>query len=106
LNPESGWHTGGLKPETARRLLYAIVVVCLSLTATFAVFRPPAITPAQGVPFVLAPGAVSTQQLRPARIPPLRFQIAIDGGVPVAPGALVPVTPTSYPRECACSRTT
>lgn len=83
-------------------------MVCLSLTATFAVFRPPAALQTQGVPFVLAPGASSAQQLRPVRIPPLRFQIAVDGGIPVAPGALVPapVTPTSYPRECACSRTT
>jgi hypothetical protein len=82
--------------------------VCLTLTVTFAVFRPPAVAPAQGVPFVLAPGALSTQQLRPVRIPPLRFQIAIDSGIPVAPGALAPATPTptSYPRECACSRTT
>jgi hypothetical protein len=99
---ESGWHTECLRPETARRLLYAIVVVCLALTATFAVFRPPAAALQQGVPVDHVPSASSNAQLRPARIPPLRFQIAVDNGTPLPP----PAAPTSYPRACACSHET
>lgn len=92
--------------------------MCLALTATFAVFRPPAAPAQQGVPvahtaqsgvdqigealpLVFVPSA-SNAQLRPARIPPLRFQIAVDNGAPVPSS----VTPTSYPRACACSHET